>query len=111
MTRTKYILRATLLLLTISLLVNLFRKTDDHIGVIAKFKLETLDKIKADSLNAKHKFDLLVNETTKFSRQMDEDTPHIKEAVAYLIGIVVLFIAVELGFSIAERRRGGRYNP
>ena len=101
----KYILRAILVLLTVLLFINVIRKTNDHMGRIAKFKLETFNKIKSDSLDTEHKLDLLVNETEKFSNQMDEDSPHIKEAIQYLIGIVVLFIAVEIIFSLSERRR------
>ena len=75
-------------------------------GRIAKFKLETLSKIKSDSLDTGHKLDLLVNETEKFSNQIDQDSPDIKEAIQYLIGIMVLFIVVEIGFYITERRSG-----
>jgi len=101
----KYILRAILVLLTVFLFINVIRKTNDHMGRIAKFKLETFNKIKSDSLDTEHKLDLLVNETEKFSNQMHEDSPDIKDAIQYLIGIVVLFIAVEIGFSLAHRRR------
>ena len=72
---------------------------------IARFKLETLNKIKADSLDTKHKLDLLINETTKFNKQFVEDSPRVKDGIRYLIGVVVLLIVVELGFFITERRR------
>ena len=101
----KYVIRGTLLLLIILLLVYLNRKTDNTFRRITKFKLETLNKIKTDSLDAKHKFDTLVSETTKFSRQISEDSPHVKESARYLIGVVGLLIALELGFFIAKRRR------
>ena len=105
MNRTHYILRGILLLLTILLLVYLNRKTDDNIGLIAKFKFETLNNIKGDSLDTNYKFDLLDNEATGFSGQILEDTSHVREAVLYLIGVVGLLIAAELGFFITERRR------
>ena len=107
MNRTKYILRGTLLLLIVLLLINLYRKTDDNIARIAKFKIETLNKIKTDSLDTEHKFDLLVNETTKFNKQFIEDSPHVKDGIRYLIGAVGLLIAVELGFFFKEGRRTG----
>ena len=105
MNRTKYIIRGTLLLLIVLLLINLYRKTDSNIARIAKFKIDTFNKINTDSLDTEHKLDLLVNETTKFNKQLNEDTPHIKEAVRYLFGVVGLLIAAELGFYITKRRK------
>jgi hypothetical protein len=107
MNRTKYILRGSVILLTISMLINLYRKTEDNISRIAKFKFEMLNKIKTDSLDTEHKFDLLVDQTTKFNKQLNEDSPQIRESVRYLIGAVGLLTAVELGFFITRRRRIG----
>jgi len=107
MNRTKYILRGTLLLLIVLLLINLYRKTEDNIARLAKFKVETINKIKTDSLDTERKFDLLVNETTKFNKQFIEDSPHVKEGIRYLIGAVGLLIAAELGFFFKEGRRPG----
>jgi hypothetical protein len=107
MNTAKYILRGTLLLAVVLLLIYLNGKNDDNIARIAKFKFETFNKIKADSLDTEHKFDLLVNETTKFTEQMIEDSPQMREGVRYLIGVAGLLIAVELGFLIAKRRRPG----
>ena len=97
-------LRGVLLLLIILLFVNLFRKTDSQMGTIARFKLQTFNKIKSDSSSAKHKLDQLVSETEKFSKQLDAESPSIKNAALYLIGSVILFIIVELGFFMAGRR-------
>lgn len=105
MNQAKYILRGALLFLIVLLLIYLNRKTDDTIGQIVRFKLETLNKIKNDSLDTERKLDLLVDETTKFSEQIIEDSPHVKEGVRYLIGVVGLLIAVELAFFIAKRKR------
>ena len=105
MNRRKYILRGTLLLLIVVLLINLYRKTDDNIARIAKFKLETLKKIKNDSLDTEHKFDLLVNETTEFNKQFVENSPQVRGAFRYLMGAVGLLIAVELSFFISEGRK------
>ncbi|HEX5169287.1 MAG TPA: hypothetical protein VFW11_08935 [Cyclobacteriaceae bacterium] len=108
MNRTKYILRGTLLLLIFLLLINLYTKNNDNLARIAKFKLETLNKIQNDSLDTEHKFDLLDNETTKFNKQFIEDSPNVKKGLRYLIGAVGLLIAVELGFFITGRRRAGQ---
>ena len=107
MNRTKYILRGTLLLLIALMVINLYRKTDDNIARIARFKFEAINKIKNDSLDAAQKFDSLVAETTKFNKQFIEDAPAVKDGLRYLIGVVGLLIAVELGFFITERRRAG----
>jgi len=106
MNKAKYILRGTLLLLIILLLINLIRKTDDNLARIVKFKLETLGKIKNDSLDTKH-IKSLVNETTEFSKQIIDESPRVKEGIHYLIGAVVLLILAELGFFISERRKIG----
>ena len=102
--RTKYIVRGALLLLIVLLLINLTRKTDD-MARIAKFKFELLNKIKADSLDAEKKIDLLVNENAKFNEQIMADSPHIRNGLRYLFAAVGLLIAVELGFFITKRRR------
>ncbi len=107
MNRTKYILRGVLLLLVVLLLINLYRKTDSNLARIAKFKLDTFNNVKADSLDTEHKFDLLVDETTKFNKQLNEDSPQIREALRYLFGAVGLLIAAELGFFISKGKRTG----
>jgi len=107
MNRTKYILRGSLLLLIILLLINLYRKSEDNITRIAKFKFEALNKIKTDSLDAEHKIDLLINETKKFDKQFIESSPRVRNGIRYLIGVVGLLIAFEFGFFIVERRRTG----
>ena len=105
MNRTKYTLRGTLLLLIVFMLINLYRTTEDNLAGIAKFKFETLKKFRTDSLDKEQKFDLLVEETTKFKKQFIEDSPHVRDGFRYLFGAVGLLIAVELGFFITERRR------
>ena len=104
MNRTKYIVRGALLLLIVLLLINLTRKTDD-MARIAKFKFELLNKIKADSLDAEKKIDLLVNENAKFNEQIMTDSPHIRNGLRYLFAAVGLLIAVELVFFISRGRR------
>jgi hypothetical protein len=107
MNRTKYILRGTLLLLIVFMLINLYRATEDNLARIAKFKFETLNKVRTDSLDTEHKFDFLVNEATKFNKQFIEDSPHVRDGFRYLFGAVGLLIAIELGFFITERKRTG----
>lgn len=105
MNRIKYILRGTLLLLIVLMAINLYRKTEDNMSRIARFKLETLNKINTDSLDTKQKLDLLVSETTEFNKQFIDNSPRVKDGIRYLIGAVVLLIIVELSFFITERRR------
>ena len=93
------------MLLIVLLLINVYRKTDDNISRIAKFKLETLNKIKTDSLDTEDKLNLLVNEMAEFNKQFIEGSPHVKSGIRYLFGAVGLLIAVELGFFVSERRR------
>ena len=105
MNLTRTILRILLLLLTVLILFYLNIKTEDNIELIAEFKFKTLEHIKTGSLDIEHKLDLLDNETTRFSGQIIEDTSKVREAIIYLIGMVGLLIAVEITFSIAEKRR------
>ena len=109
MNRTKYILRGALLLLIALIVINLYRKTDDNIARIAKFKIETLNKINSDSLDTEQKFDLLVNETTKFNEQFIGDSPDVKDGLRYLIGIVGLLI-VDLSLVFLSGKEEGRVN-
>jgi hypothetical protein len=107
MNRIKYILRGTLLLLIVFLLIYLNGKTNDNIARIAKFKFDTFNKLKADSLDAEHKVDVLVDETQKFSEQISKDSPQIRDGMRYLITVVGILIAVEIVFFVAKRRRPG----
>lgn len=102
--RTQYIVRGALLLLIVLLLINLTRKTDD-MARIARFKFELLNKIKADSLDAEKKVELLVNENTRFNEQIMADSPHIRNGLRYVFTAIGLLIAAELGFFISKRRR------
>lgn len=105
MTRIRLIVRAVLLVAGVWLLVDLNRKTDDTLEEVVKFKLETLNKVKTDSLDTEHKLDLLVDETTKFSGDLLAKSPHLKNSVRYLIMLLVVVVLAELVFFIAEKRR------
>jgi len=59
-----------------------------------------IEKIQTDSLDSKHKLDLLVKETTKFI----DDSSHVREGIHYLVGLLVLWAAIELGFFIQDSR-------
>jgi regulatory protein YycI of two-component signal transduction system YycFG len=104
MNRTRWVFRAIFLLLTILLLIFLNRKTDDNTKTIVEFKLKMIDKIRTDSLDSKHKLELLINETTKFV----DDSSHVREGIHYLVGLLTLWGAIELGFLIMEKRN---YRP
>lgn len=88
-------------MLTGLILIYLSIKTMDNVELVREFRYQTLDTIKADSSDKRHKFDLLDNETTKFSGRILEDTSHVREAVNYLIGLMGLFIIIEFSFLIA----------
>ena len=104
MNLARYIFRVVFFLLTVLLLVNLNRKTNDNVGTIAEFKFKMIEKLRTDSLDSKHKLDLLLNETTKFI----DDSSHVREGIHYLIGLLGLWVAIELGFLILEKRNYGR---
>ena len=104
MNRARYIFRAVFFLLTVLLLVSLSRKTDDNTRTIAEFKFKMIEKVLTDSLNSKHKLELLLNETTKFI----DDSSHVREGIRYLMGLLGLLVAIELGFLILEKRNSGR---
>ncbi|MEO8474845.1 MAG: hypothetical protein ABI477_21770 [Chryseolinea sp.] len=107
---TRHILRGIFVVLTIILLVYLNNKTGVNLKTVARFKVETFNKVQADSLDNKAKLRLLIDETTKFSGQIDTDTSHASAVITYLIDIVVLFIASEIIFVIIEKRRSAHRN-
>src|SRR5688572_6163986 len=104
MTRAKYSIRGTLLLILILLLINLNRKTDTFERV-ARFKLETLNKVRTDSLQAGEKLDFVMDETTEFSEELVRESPGIRQRVLQLIGVASLLIIAELAFFIAKKRK------
>lgn len=82
------------------LLVYVNRKADDNTMTIAEFKFKTIQKIRNDSLDSKHKLNLLLNETTKFI----DDSSRVRSGIRYLMGLLGVWIAVELVFLILEKR-------
>jgi hypothetical protein len=63
-----------------------------------------IEKLRNDSLSSKHKLDLLLKETTKF---IDDSSP-VREGIHYLMGLLGLLVATEMGFLILEKRNSGR---
>jgi hypothetical protein len=104
MKRTRFFTRIFFLLLVVSILFYLNRKSGVNLDTITRFKLETMNKMQADSLDTKHKFDLLVKETTKFNEKINEDSSHAQEVINFLIGLVIIFIISELFFLHKGRR-------
>ena len=102
--RARYILRVVFILLAVLLLVHLNRKTDDNVESIAEFKFKMFQKMQTDSLDSKHKLDLLLNETSRFI----DDSSHVRRGIHYLMGLLGLLVAVEVGFLIFGRRNSGR---
>jgi hypothetical protein len=102
---TKYIFRAVFLLITVFLIVYINTKTDNNAQTIAEFKYETLKKLKPDSLDARERFDLLLNETKKFSEQNADDSSHIRRGIRYLIATLTLLIIFEISlFALGKRK-------
>lgn len=100
MNRVKYLFRVIFFLLTVLMLVQLNRKTDANTETIVEFKFKMLEKIRTDSLDSKGKVDMLVDETTKFV----DDSVHIKKGIHYLIGLLTIWVIVEVGFYIRSNR-------
>ncbi|CAN5440829.1 hypothetical protein BH10BAC4_BH10BAC4_21050 [soil metagenome] len=100
MNRTRNIFRAVFLLLTVLLLVNLNKKTSDNTATIAEFKFKMIEKIRTDSLDSKHKLQLLLNDTTAFI----DSSSHVRKRIHYLIGLLILWGTIELTFLILEKR-------
>ena len=102
-------IRVILLLWTILLLIYLNIKTADNIELVAKFEFENFDylinSIKSDTTYRELKLHSLENETTKFTRQIREDTSYIREGIFYLIGALGLFLVSELSFFIHDKKK------
>jgi hypothetical protein len=56
--------------------------------------------MQTDSLDSRHKLELLVNETSKFI----DDSSRVREGIHYLTGLFGLLVVVELSFIILEKR-------
>jgi serine kinase of HPr protein (carbohydrate metabolism regulator) len=104
MNKAKYVFRIVFFLVAVVLLVYLNGKTDDNTATIAEFKFKMFKKMQTDSLDSKHKLELLVNETTKFV----DDSSRVRKGIHYLTGLFTLLVVVEFGFLIMGKRNYGR---
>lgn len=100
MKTTKYILRASFLVMIIYLIVQLNKKPDDQSQSIVDFKLKMLEKIQVDSLNSRQKVNLVIDDTRKF---MEESTQTRKFA-NLLMAILGIWVVTELTFFAVRRR-------
>ena len=104
MIRTKYLFRACFFLLAVILLIRLNSTTADNAQTIAEFKFKTIEKFRADSLDTKHKLDMVLRETTRFV----EGSSHVRDELHYLMGLLGLFGIFEVFFLIREKRNPGQ---
>jgi hypothetical protein len=100
MNRTRNIFRVVFIFLAVILLVYINRKSNDNAMSIVEFKYKTFKKIEADSLDAKQKVELLVNETTKFVG----DSARVRNGVHYLTLLFGLQITAEFVFLILSKK-------
>jgi hypothetical protein len=104
----KYTIRVFLLFLIVLIVIYLNLNTDENLNRIVKFKIGLLERMAADSSVNQSKFDELLGQTTKFSRQIMEDTSHTTEAAHYLSVILGLLIVSELTFWMLKGRFGSK---
>jgi hypothetical protein len=99
MTRTRNIFRVVFILLAGILLIYINRKSNDNTMSIVEFKYKTFKKFEADSLDAKQKVELLVDETTKFI----DDSSRVRKGIHYLTLLFGFQIAAEFVFLILSK--------
>ena len=104
MKKAKYILRVIFLLLTVLLLISLNRNADDRTESVAEFKIKIIQKLRMDSLDNRHKVDILLNETTKFLDSLSR----ARTQIDYLMLLFGFWGAVEFVFLILVNRNYGR---
>jgi hypothetical protein len=100
MNHAKYIARVVFLILAIFLLVDLNRKTDGKTKSIAEFKIKMIEKAQKDSLDSRHKMEMLIDETTKFV----DSSSHVKKRIGHLMLLLALFLMTEVAFKILSKR-------
>jgi hypothetical protein len=98
MNRTRNILRVVSTCLAVMLLIYINKSSADSMSVV-EFKYKTFKKIEADSLNAKRRLDLLVNETTQFIDSSDR----VRIGIRYLTLLFVLQLTIELVFVVLSK--------
>lgn len=100
MNRTRSILRILFFLLAIATLVHLARKTDEQAKTVVEFKYEMFKKVQTDSLDSKHKLDMMLRETNRF---MDSSS-YVKNGVHKLMMLFAIWALTEFGFVILKKR-------
>jgi hypothetical protein len=101
---TRLMVRAVLLLLTSLLLIYLNVKAGEDAHKIAEFKLAQLKVLMADSLKAGRKFEVLADETKRFSGEIMDDSFHVKKGLFYLTIILSVLAVSELYFSTKSKK-------
>jgi len=104
MKRTRYIFRIAFFILIVLQLVYLNRKTDDNVETIAEFKFKMFEKLRTDSLDSKHKMEVLLDETTKFV----DDSSHVRKGIHHLMALLALLVTIEFGFFILMKGNSAR---
>jgi uncharacterized membrane protein len=99
MKRLRTIFRIIVILLAIVLLVYSNGRTNDTSESVAEFKFKMFQKLKTDSLDSKHKVELLVDETTKYVNH----TSRVKKGLNYLTLLFTLVVVVEIVFLIVGK--------
>jgi len=105
MTRTRIVVRVIFLLLILSTFIFLLRNIDSNVINVAKFKVETFDKLKSDTLVTRQRIDLLLDATDQLDKKIAEDSSSFKSGVYSVIGILVLWLGAELAFAVSARMR------
>jgi hypothetical protein len=81
MNRTRLIIRAVLILLSVSTVIYWNVINGKNIQRTAEFKATQLERFMSDSLSARHKVEQLANETKRFSGKIMEDSSHVREGL------------------------------
>jgi hypothetical protein len=98
--RTKNILRASFFGIAAVLIGYMNIKSDEHAGSVAEFKFKMYKRLKTDSLDTRHKLDLVVNETRRFI----DNSSQVRNGIDYLMGLLGVTIVFELAFLVLDKR-------
>src|SRR5690349_14958326 len=101
MVRVKYIVRIILFLLTGIAIIYLSKKSDDNVESVVEFKYKMIEKLSRDSLDSRHKLDVLIDDTTHF---VDESS-RVQDGIRYLAGLLGVFVVFEFVFLVIEKKR------
>src|SRR5258708_4450983 len=102
MNRTRYISRSAFILAIVLQLVYINQRTSETTESIAEFKFKMFQNLKTDSLDSKHKLNLVVDETSKFIN----DSSRVKKGITFLTLIFGLWVVTEIIFVVQDKRKG-----